>query len=177
MMLGFVVACPRLCSFHCTNSSFLFENASSTISFPTSIHRLREPRLGFRVIRGVRGRERIRFSVSVRNQRKGDDTVLEMDGIGDGDDEDEWDDEDVVVPFPNMKRWLQNKPIGFGEGKVYDTRIEEKLLEEIEQSRVAQLANIIKLKKNPAKPNSEKANNQEQKGLSLYCVNDCRIVC
>ncbi|XP_031123364.1 uncharacterized protein LOC116026059 [Ipomoea triloba] len=66
---------------------------------------------------------------------------------GDGDDDD--DDDEVFVPLRNMKEWLQNKPRGFGEGKVYDTSIEDELMEEIEQSRRAQLANINNLKNNP----------------------------
>ena len=185
MMLG----CPRLCTLQNTSSSFLFqsknlqqcyqlhlpflsENESSTSSFLSSIHRLRKPKLGFRV---VLGRERIGFCVSARKRRKGAGTLLEADEIGD--DGDDCDAEDVFVPFPNMKRWLQNQPSGFGVGKVYDTRVEDKLLEEIEQSRAAQLANINKLKKNPVKPISEVAKNQEQKGLSSYCVNGFCIVC
>lgn len=176
MMLG-LGGCPRLCSLHNTTSSllsqsktlqsyqtyqpllpFLSVNASSTASFLPSIHRLREPQLGFRV---VLGRERIGFCVSARKRRNGDGTPLDEDGIGD--DGDESDDEDAFIAFPDMMRWYNNKPSGFGEGKVYDTRIEDKLLEEIKQSRVAQLANIDKLKKNPVNPNSEKANNQGQK--------------
>ncbi|KAK8970784.1 hypothetical protein KSP40_PGU011876 [Platanthera guangdongensis] len=47
--------------------------------------------------------------------------------------EEEEEDEDFV-PFREMKRWLQNKPAGFGEGKTYDTTVEEKILEEFEQS-------------------------------------------
>ena len=189
MMLG-LGGCPRLCSLHNTTSSllsqsktlqsyqtyqpllpFLSVNASSTSSFLSSIHRLRESQLGFRV---VLGRERIGFCVSARKRRNGDGTPLDEDGIGD--DGDESDDEDAFIAFPDMMRWYNNKPSGFGEGKVYDTRIEDKLLEEIKQSRVAQLANIDKLKKNPVNPNSEKANNQGQKGLSLYYVNGFCIV-
>ncbi|XP_024989542.1 uncharacterized protein LOC112524119 [Cynara cardunculus var. scolymus] len=64
-------------------------------------------------------------------------------------DEDEEEDEGIVVPLRNMREWTQNKPRGFGEGKVYDTSIEDKLMEELEQSRVAQLANVTNLKNNP----------------------------
>ncbi|CAK7326953.1 unnamed protein product [Dovyalis caffra] len=72
------------------------------------------------------------------------------------DDEIDYDDEDdeEFMPFGKMKKWLEEKPRGFGEGKVYDTRTEDKLLEEIEQSRLAQAANINNLKNpNPAAPN------------------------
>ncbi|KAL6983621.1 hypothetical protein U1Q18_017003 [Sarracenia purpurea var. burkii] len=75
------------------------------------------------------------------------------DGDGDGDDEE---DEEVFVPLRNMKRWLENKPRGFGEGKAYDTSIEDKLLDEMEQSREAQLVNVEKLKNNPENSNSKK---------------------
>ncbi|KAK1551785.1 hypothetical protein Q3G72_004760 [Acer saccharum] len=63
-----------------------------------------------------------------------------------------------------MKRWL---PRGFGEDKVYDTSIEEKLLQEIEQSREAQIANVNKLKNDPLKTNPNK---EKQKHLKLFQV-------
>lgn len=128
--------------------------------------------MGFRAVVGP---GRIGFSVSAGKRRKVAGTLLEEDGVGD--DGDEGDDEDGFIAFPNMKKWLQDKPSGFGEGKVYDTRVEDKLLEEIEQSRVAQLANINNLKRNPVNPNSEKANNPKQKGLSFYCVDGFGTVC
>ncbi|XP_047957487.1 uncharacterized protein LOC125203220 [Salvia hispanica] len=71
--------------------------------------------------------------------------------IEDGDEDD-----DVFVPLRDMKKWLERRPRGFGEGKVYDTSIEDKLMEEIEQSRVAQLANLKKLKENSLKPTPKK---------------------
>ncbi|KAL8138092.1 hypothetical protein V2J09_004093 [Rumex salicifolius] len=64
----------------------------------------------------------------------------------DNEDEELDDDLDVVVPYEELDEWLQKKPRGFGEGKVYDTSIEDELLEEIEQIRKAQLDNISKLK-------------------------------
>uniref|UniRef100_A0A1D1YHP2 RNA-binding motif, single-stranded-interacting protein 1 n=1 Tax=Anthurium amnicola TaxID=1678845 RepID=A0A1D1YHP2_9ARAE len=74
-------------------------------------------------------------------------------GVEGDEDYDEWEDEDggdegdgPAVPFDEMRRWLRNKPAGFGEGKSYDTAVEDRLLEEMEQSRTAQLANIGKLK-------------------------------
>ncbi|KAJ0960399.1 hypothetical protein J5N97_001761 [Dioscorea zingiberensis] len=44
------------------------------------------------------------------------------------------------------EEWLQNKPAGFGEGKTYDTMVEDELLEEMERSRKALLASINKKK-------------------------------
>lgn len=91
-------------------------------------------------------------------RRKGGTGVVEMKGSdsdGDGDEKDD-DEEGVFLPFGEMKRWLENKPRGFGEGKVYDTSIEEKLLEEMEQSRRAQFANINKLKNNPVSTSPKK---------------------
>ena len=115
MMLG-LGGCTRLCTLHNTTSSllsrsktiqsfqtyqsllpFLSENASSTASFLSSIHRLREPQLGFRV---VLDRERIGLCVSAHKRRKGAGTLWEVDGIGD--DWDDCDDEDV---FNLSLRW------------------------------------------------------------------------
>lgn len=97
-------------------------------------------------------------------QKKG---VSEIEDFDDDDDEGEdieedEDDEELIVPLKNMKRWLENKPSGFGEGKKYDTSIEDKLFEEMEQSRLAQLANLNMLKNNPEQTNSKKF--QKQKG-------------
>lgn len=74
------------------------------------------------------------------------------------DEEDAGDDEDegMMIPFGKMRRWLENKPSGFGEGKVYDTSMEDKLLQEIQQGSEAQIANINKLKNEPLKPSSKK---------------------
>ncbi|KAL3751008.1 hypothetical protein ACJRO7_011911 [Eucalyptus globulus] len=66
------------------------------------------------------------------------------------DEEDE--DEEMNSPFEKMTRWHENRPPGFGVGKVYDTSVEDKLLEEMLHSRVAQAANINKLKHNPITP-------------------------
>ncbi|KAI3817573.1 hypothetical protein L1987_11368 [Smallanthus sonchifolius] len=84
-------------------------------------------------------------------------------------DEDDDEDEDMIVPLRNMRQWTRNKPRGFGEGKVYDTTLEDKLLEELELSRVAQLANINNLKNNPidGNPNSKKENLPKQKDLKV----------
>ncbi|MCE3051859.1 hypothetical protein HAX54_051071 [Datura stramonium] len=97
--------------------------------------------------------------------------VDEEDGDGDGDDDD--DDEEVIIPLRNMKKWLENKPRGFGVDKVYDTSVEDKLMEEIEQSRKAQLANINKLKNNPVKANTKHVQQDKvvQDGLRVRLVN------
>ncbi|KAM7464597.1 hypothetical protein LguiA_032718 [Lonicera macranthoides] len=83
-----------------------------------------------------------------------DDEFEDYDDEGDDIEEDE--NEELIVPLKNMKRWLENKPSGFGEGKEYDTSIEDKLFEEMEQSRLAQLANLNTLKNNPQQTNSKK---------------------
>ncbi|KAK6160150.1 hypothetical protein DH2020_003531 [Rehmannia glutinosa] len=84
-----------------------------------------------------------------------------------GDDDDE---DDVVIPLKNMKKWVENRPRGFGEDKVYDTSIEDKLMEEIEQSRKAQLANLNKLKNSPVKKEPSK----QEKG-STHIQNGFRV--
>ncbi|KZV26486.1 hypothetical protein F511_12158, partial [Dorcoceras hygrometricum] len=81
-----------------------------------------------------------------------------------GDESDE--DDEVIVPLQNMKEWLENRPRGFGEGKVYDTSVEDKLMEEIEQSRKAQLANIDKLRSKAIKANSKKELPKQDKASS-----------
>ncbi|KAK0574222.1 hypothetical protein LWI29_019959 [Acer saccharum] len=118
--------------------------------------------------------------------RKGGTPVLEADGSDFDDDEveeeedleDEDDDgEGMFLPLEEMKRWLENKPRGFGEDKVYDTSIEEKLLQEIEKAREAQIANVNKLKNDPLKtnPNKEKQKIKEPEvipsGIRVRLVN------
>ena len=73
---------------------------------------------------------------------------FEVEAEGEGEE-----DEGEFLPMEKMKRWLEKKPRGFGVGKKYETLIEDKLLEEIEQSWKAQAANLNKLKNNdPLKP-------------------------
>ncbi|XP_015582211.2 uncharacterized protein LOC8281932 isoform X1 [Ricinus communis] len=106
-----------------------------------------------------------------KKPRNGSTALMDMSDLEDDDDDfddeldafdddfvDEGDEEEegMLLPFGKMKKWLENKPRGFGEGKVYDTFVEDKLLEEIEQSRKAQAANLDTLKNNPVKPASEK---------------------
>ncbi|BBG94124.1 hypothetical protein Prudu_002332 [Prunus dulcis] len=133
---------------HASSTSSLLTTIFKTSLFLSPIQQTQRTILGFR---GVHG-QRIRGSgVSARKkQRKGGVELLEMDDSddeeldldldgsddelgGDGDDE-----EDTFVPFGKMKKWLEKKPRGFGEGKEYDISIEEKLLEEMEKSRQAQ---------------------------------------
>lgn len=133
---------------------------------------------------GLFARKRAGFCLyASKNQRKsGNELVeLEMDGFEDFDEDDNLfedeeedfeegeglnddDDDEEFIPLNNMKKWMKNKPRGFGEGKVYDTLVEDKLMEEIEQSRKAQLANINNLKNNPLQPSLIPGNRQLEKG-------------
>ncbi|XP_039141677.1 uncharacterized protein LOC120278964 [Dioscorea cayenensis subsp. rotundata] len=65
-----------------------------------------------------------------------------------------------VAVDPEDDEWLQNKPAGFGEGKKYETTVEDELMEEMERSRKALLASISKKKKNAMK-RSERINEQD----------------
>ncbi|KAF8039958.1 hypothetical protein BT93_B2238 [Corymbia citriodora subsp. variegata] len=76
----------------------------------------------------------------------GDDDDEEEEDEEEEDEEDE-DEEEMYSPFEKMNKWHE-----FGVGKAYDTSIEDELLEEMHQSRVAQAANINKLKNNPVAP-------------------------
>ncbi|GER32318.1 RNA-binding (RRM/RBD/RNP motifs) family protein [Striga asiatica] len=97
-----------------------------------------------------------------------DDGFLELDDDGGGGIEEDGDEDEVFMPMTNVKKWIENRPRGFGEGKVYDTSVEDKLMEEIEQSRKAQLANVNKLKNNAAKsnPSPKKEIHKEVKGAT-----------
>ncbi|KAJ8439497.1 hypothetical protein Cgig2_007014 [Carnegiea gigantea] len=79
-----------------------------------------------------------------------EDEGFEFDDEFDFDDDevvdDDEEDADEMLPLDKMDARMKNRPKGFGVAKVYDTSIEDKLMEEIEQSRRAQLANINKLK-------------------------------
>ncbi|XP_031477539.1 uncharacterized protein LOC116248725 [Nymphaea colorata] len=83
------------------------------------------------------------------------------DGFDDFDEEGE--NEDVggsddgeLLPFDKMRRWLEKRPRGFGDGKTYETSLEDQLLQEIEQSRKAQEANLNNLKRSKSKSESMK---------------------
>ncbi|KAF7123251.1 hypothetical protein RHSIM_Rhsim12G0124200 [Rhododendron simsii] len=102
---------------------------------------------------------RISTAAAVTSRRKGghtrsainssDGEEEEVEDEIEEEEEDEDEEEDEFIPLRSMKEWYANKPRGFGEGKVYDTSLEEKLAAEIERSRRAQLANINKLKSSP----------------------------
>ncbi|KAF9625715.1 hypothetical protein IFM89_026295 [Coptis chinensis] len=97
---------------------------------------------------------------AVKKQKRGSKNLLELAAFNelDDDEEDEEDGEEegMFIPLSGMSEWFENKPSGFGVGKEYDTSIEEKLFEELEQSRKAQAANIAKLKSNPSLAGSKK---------------------
>ncbi|XP_008245469.1 PREDICTED: uncharacterized protein LOC103343591 [Prunus mume] len=149
-----------------SSSSSLLTTSFKTSLFLSPIQQTQRTILGFRGVHGQRSRV---SRVSARkNQRKGGVELLEMDDSddeeldldlldgsddelgGDGDDK-----EDTFVPFGKMKKWLEKKPRGFGEGKEYDISIEEKLLEEMEKSRQAQAENLTKLSDDPENLNSK----------------------
>ncbi|KAK7367925.1 hypothetical protein VNO80_09945 [Phaseolus coccineus] len=74
------------------------------------------------------------------------------DELDDEEEEFDYDDDDEgMLPLEKMEKWFEKRPKGFGEGKVYDTSVEDKLLEEIRQSRVAQAENLKRLKSHPVK--------------------------
>ncbi|ESW29495.1 hypothetical protein PHAVU_002G074900 [Phaseolus vulgaris] len=73
------------------------------------------------------------------------------DELGEEEEFDYDDDDEGMLPLEKMDKWFEKRPKGFGEGKVYDTSVEDKLLEEIQQSRVAQAENLKRLKSNPVK--------------------------
>ena len=100
------------------------------------------------------------------------------DGDGDEDDDDE---EGVLMPLERMREWLENRPRGFGEGKVYDTGLEEQMLDEMRQSREAQAANITKLKSDPLMPGSgrdePKKKGQCLRGFGLDGISCQFLIC
>ncbi|PRQ41214.1 putative nucleotide-binding alpha-beta plait domain-containing protein [Rosa chinensis] len=149
---------------------------ASTSSLPTAIFKhnrflssVHLTRLRFPAVHAQKSRK---FGLqSVRKKRKGGNKLLAMDDDSDeeddddgdvdgGDEELELDGEDdegegLLVPFGEMKKWLEKKPRGFGEGRVYDTPIEDQLLEEIQVETSTKLQNDavkanLKPKKNTA---------------------------
>ena len=136
-------------------------------SFISSLPQFQQTHLAFRVFYQRQG---CGLGVRALNKRgTGGVGLVEIDGFDDDDEElddgEEEEEEEVMVmdedgtllPREKMKQWLKNKPRGFGEGKVFDTSIEDKLLEEMEQSAQAQVANVNKLKNDPIQPTSMKA--------------------
>ncbi|XWS68949.1 hypothetical protein CRYUN_Cryun04dG0137500 [Craigia yunnanensis] len=126
---------------------------------------------------------KLRASASKKGRKGVSTTLFEMDGSDDDDDDeffdfddefdggDDDDDEGMFLPLGKMKKWLENKPRGIGEGKIYDTSIEDKLLEEIEQSRQAQIVNVNNLKNNPVKSGSKKVAEVIPSGIRVRVVN------
>lgn len=111
-------------------------------------------------------------STAVKKQGRGGAGLVGMDNDedvdddeedGDEDEDDDDDGEEEMVSFDQMEKWLEKKPKGFGEGKVYDTSIEDKLLEEMQLSKESQTTNLKKLKTNPVTPAS-KNNAPHKKG-------------
>ena len=56
-----------------------------------------------------------------------DDEFFAFDDEFDGGDDDD-DDEGMFLALGKMKKWLENKPRGFGGGKVYDTSMKTSCL-------------------------------------------------
>ncbi|KAE9613415.1 hypothetical protein Lal_00015885 [Lupinus albus] len=80
---------------------------------------------------------------------------VEVEEEGDDDDDVDGDvDGDEMLPLDQMRKWFDKKPKGFGEGKEYDTSVEDKLLEELQKSKEAQAENLKKLKNNPVNAGS-----------------------
>ncbi|XP_027095907.2 uncharacterized protein [Coffea arabica] len=166
----------RLTTWQQCNSAAPRNSKSRAFNFPAKTHPTRVSFSPNRLIRlalfSVLGRPRIGFCIYASNrQPQGGNSALEMhdfeedDDFFDEEEEEEtgFDEDEEFIPLTNMKKWLENKPRGFGEGKVYDTSIEDKLMEEIEQSRKAQLANINNLKNKPAMAISKKEQCQQEK--------------
>lgn len=143
-----------------------------SLSFPNTVHRVTN--LSLPLCSRVsffnslcNGRSGLSISASAKRKDNTNFTDLDdEDDVTDLDDEDgdeEEEGEEKMMPFDEMQRWFQNKPSGFGEGKTYDTSLEDKLLEETERSRKAQLANINKLKNSPTAALKKKMELQTQK--------------
>lgn len=100
------------------------------------------------------------------------------DGEEDDDEDEDWgefdeegegeEDEGEFLPMDKMKKWLERRPRGFGLGKKYETSIEDKLLDEIEQSWKAQAANLNKLKNDPLKSQQVKRDANLIKGFVFF---------
>lgn len=107
----------------------------------------------------------------------------EAGGVSDDDDYvlDEQDDGDEpLMPLEEMARWLDNKPAGFGEGKTYDTTLEEELLEEMERSRKVQLANSNKFKsenKSTAAARPKKQEPRRKGRIKPQLYSDIGLIC
>ncbi|MED6159102.1 hypothetical protein PIB30_039249 [Stylosanthes scabra] len=145
--------------------------------FDLHFHRFRHSHVSLRAARrspATSSRRRGRRATTQTNHDKFDYYDDDDNDYDDGDDEyydddddeeeedEEGGDEEGMMPLEKMRRWLNNKPRGFGEGKVYDTFVEDKLLDEMRHSREAQAANLKKLKSGVVSPkNSEEMKKKE----------------
>ncbi|CAF2061828.1 hypothetical protein HID58_072319 [Brassica napus] len=140
---------------------------SAYISFPRTVVVKRND--GFRSFAVNKRRSTIQDDVEEVEDEDWDEFEVEAEGEGD---EDEDEDEGEFLPMEKMKRWLEKKPRGFGVGKKYETLIEDKLLDEIEQSWKAQAANLNQLKNNdPLKPQDNLIKGETQSGFRVRVTN------
>ncbi|XP_062110230.1 uncharacterized protein LOC133822043 [Humulus lupulus] len=135
----------------------------------------------------VYGRKRTgsRLFASKKKQGKRGVELLDVEGFDDelmgdddididiNDEEEEDDDGSILLPLEKMNKWLENKPRGFGVEKVYDTSLEDKLLEELEQGRLAQAANLNKLRKDTPNPDLKK--DEQKKKANEIPPNGVRV--
>ncbi|KAL1215335.1 hypothetical protein V5N11_009756 [Cardamine amara subsp. amara] len=166
------------CSFaSSSSSSYVYLNSPSftTSTYISISHRIRQ---SFREVVEKRSNGFCSFAV---NKRRSDNSKLiesenSIDDEEEEDDDEDWgefdeegegdedEDEGEFLPMDKMKKWLEKRPRGFGAGKKYETSIEDKLLEEIEQSWKAQAANLNKLKNDPLKSQQLKRDDNLIKG-------------
>ncbi|KAJ4871254.1 RNA-binding (RRM/RBD/RNP motifs) family protein [Raphanus sativus] len=143
------------CSIPSSSSPYLISpcfTTSAYISFPRAVVVKRSD--GFRPPAVNKRRSSTEEDVEEEEEEDEED----WDEFDEDGDEDE--DEGEFLPMDKMKQWLEKKPRGFGVGKKYETSIEDKLLEEIEQSWKAQAANLNNLKTNdPLKRDHNNNNN------------------
>ncbi|XP_010512098.1 PREDICTED: ESF1 homolog [Camelina sativa] len=150
-----------------------FASSSSSYAFTTSTYISIRIRQSFRALVVKRSNGFCSFAVNKRGI--GDFGRMELEDDEDDEDWDEFDEEDdgdkdededegEFLPMDKMKKWLERKPRGFGSGKKYETSIEDKLLDEIEQSWKAQASNLNKLKNDPLKSHQLKRDDTLIKG-------------
>ncbi|ESQ28199.1 hypothetical protein EUTSA_v10018395mg [Eutrema salsugineum] len=180
------------CSFASSSSSsgYLISPCFTSSTYISFSHRIRQRFRAFVVKRNDGFR-----SFAVNKRKSGSSGVMESgssidDDDGEEEDDDEEEDEDwgefdlegegdgdedevEFLPMGKMKKWLEKKPRGFGVGKKYETSIEDKLLDEIEQSWKAQAANLNKLKNDPLKRNDSqiKGPGETQIGFRVRVTN------
>ncbi|XVF02391.1 hypothetical protein REPUB_Repub04eG0171600 [Reevesia pubescens] len=167
------------------NTNFFLSFPFNKTLFSSSLPSLSQPShfLSLSVSPNI-GSNKLR-TFSFKKGRKASTTHFEMDASDDDDEffdsDDEFDGADddddagMFLPLGKMKKWLDKKPRGFGERKVYDTSIEDKLLEEIEQGRQAQIGNLNNLKNNPVKSSSNKDDQRNKKGIAEVVPSGIRV--